>query len=181
VSKADPLGYYRALNISPGASPAEIRLAYTFLKRAYREGRKHLQIGKIRAAYETLSNPHVRKRYDAGESVESRRRVQRGPDVAAMLARVNVAKTGLVLLLVGAVVLLVLVGPGIRAQFVSFELGDRVYWSESGENLGEVVAFEAQHRFATGAVAPAYRVRSEESGKPTWYPARDLERHCRAR
>ena len=63
----DPKGYYAALNISPGASQQEIRLAYTFLKQAYKTRRKRRD-PKVRQAYETLGDREQRKRYDEGRS-----------------------------------------------------------------------------------------------------------------
>ena len=59
------MGHYATLNISPGASQDEIRLAYVMLKQV------HAAKGKtpppvVREAYETLRNPTHRQRYDAG-------------------------------------------------------------------------------------------------------------------
>ena len=44
----DPKGYYALLNLSPNASDAEVRLAYTFLKIAWGRNRK-LNRAKIKA------------------------------------------------------------------------------------------------------------------------------------
>ena len=68
MQKSDPLGYYAALNISPGASREEVRLAYRFLKKSYLETRnRKIDISKAQAAYEMLNDPKRKSAYDRGD------------------------------------------------------------------------------------------------------------------
>jgi curved DNA-binding protein CbpA len=172
----DPQGYYAALNIGPDASAAEIRLAYEFLKQSYHTERKHLDIGKIRAAYKVLSDPKERRSYDAGDA---NRRAAKGELLRQLKA--HALPIAIALLAVSAAVLLYLVGPDVRAQFVGFDSGDELYWADGSRDLGTVEAFVQQHTFPSGAVAPAYLVRPAGGGEPIWYPARDLKRYARQR
>ena len=175
----DPLGYYAVLNVSPDASSVEIRLAYEILKQSYHSERKQLEISKIRSAYQTLSHPGGRKAYDSGHKSGAN-----GKSAVAELKRVVVTHRvpiAIGLLALGIVVLFTLVGPELRASFVDFDAGDELYWVDHNRPLGTVEAFEAQHKFPTGAVVPAYRVNPSEGGEPAWYPAHDLERHARRR
>ena len=172
----DPLGYYAALNVSHEASASEIRLAYEFLKQSYHTERKHLDISKIRAAYQTLSDPRERKAYDSGKTSYTALKAARRQRVKISLLQVSLS-----LLAVSAVVLLVLVGPEVRALVVGFESGDVLYWADSERDVGTVEAFVEAHTFPTGAVAPAYRIRPADGGEPVWYPARDIKRHARER
>jgi curved DNA-binding protein CbpA len=166
------------LNVSPDASGVEIRLSYELLKKSYHSERKQLDISRIRAAYQTLSHPGGRKAYDTGRAADNSKPSL--DDVKRVLAthRLPIA-IGLIAL--GIVVLLSLVGPELRANFVDFDAGDELYWVDHHRPLGTIETFEAHHKFPTGAVAPAYRVKPAEGGEPAWYPARDLERHARRR
>jgi hypothetical protein len=74
-----------------------------------------------------------------------------------------------------------MISPSLRTQFVSFETGDELIWSESGELLGSVVTFERKHQFSGGSVAAAYQIDPISGAALVWYPARDLERYCRNR
>jgi curved DNA-binding protein CbpA len=173
VSKRDPQGYYAALNLSPDATAAEIRLAYNFIKQSYQEQRRQIDIGKIRSAYEVLSDPRARRRYDRGETD--------GSDPMAWIRSIKPRQVLVPLLCVSLVVFLFLVGPSLRAQFRSFEPGDQVYWVENDEDLGKILSFDREHRFPSGAVVPAFEVLPASGESPVWYPARDLKRYGRAR
>jgi curved DNA-binding protein CbpA len=179
VPKQDPLGYYRILNVSPEASGAEIRLAYRLLKKSYHEERKQLAVSKIRAAFKTLSNPVTRRTYDNPDGGGRARN-----PAAGLRGQRHGAKTihiGLALLAVSSIVLLIMISPSLKTHFVSFEAGDELVWSETGEQLGSVVTFEAKHRFFGGSVAAAYQIDPTSGEAPVWYPARDLERYCHNR
>ncbi|HXV78058.1 MAG TPA: DnaJ domain-containing protein [Candidatus Polarisedimenticolaceae bacterium] len=177
----DRLGYYRILNIGPDAGAAEIRLAYELLKTAYREGRRNLEIGKIREAYAVLGDPSARRAYDRADGRSGGGGENLLDAIRQTAARVKIVPVGLGLVAVGVIVLLGLIGPDLRAQFVSFEPGDALVWSATGEALGSVVAFDQGHTFSSGAVGRAYRIEPAAGGGPVWYPARDLERYCRTR
>ena len=172
----DPLGYYAALNISPEASAAEIRLAYEFLKQSYHTERKQLDISKIRAAFHTLGDARERKAYDAGKTGQRAASSGQRPQV-----KVTPLQVSLGLLAVALVVLLFLVGPELRAVVVGYDVGDVLYWTDSQRDLGTIEAYVQAHSFPGGTVAPAYRVRPADGGAPVWYPARDLKRHARQR
>lgn len=173
MRKRDPLGYYAALKVSPGASAVEINLSYKFLKDSYKANRKAIDIGKVQAAYQTLSDPAERRKYDNGG------KVRRSPAAVRRSQQVNLMTILLVALVISSGVLLFFIGPDIRAQLTSFSAGDQLYWRETGEPLGAVVTFEEHHSFPTGVVAPAYQIRPDSGGDLKWYPARDLKRHCK--
>lgn len=169
----DPKGYYAALGISPGATASEIRLSYNFIKQSYHEERRHVDIAKIQAAYEVLSDPNARRKYDRG--------VAAAGGVPKWMKSISVRQVFVPALIVSALVLLALLGPDLRAQFRSFEPGEEIYWAENEEPLGKVLSFEREHRFSTGSVAPAFEILPASGGEPVWYPARDIKRYGRAR
>jgi curved DNA-binding protein CbpA len=172
VRNRDPLGYYAALNISPDATAAEIHISYKFIRQSCRVERRHLDIGKIRAAYETLSNPTTRQDYDNTKTA--------GFGALAWNRSITPRKVLVPVLVVSAVLLLIIVAPGLRTQFRSFEPGDELYWTENSEALGKVLSFDRDHRFPSGAVVPAFEVLPASGEAPVWYPARDLKRYARA-
>jgi curved DNA-binding protein CbpA len=173
VRKRDPLGFYAALKVSPEASAVEINLSYKFLKDSYRENRKAIDIGKVQAAFKTLSDPSERRKYDNGGKVRL--------STAAVRRRKQINAMGILLvaLIISSGVLFFLVGPDIRAQLTSFSAGDQIYWRENGKPLGAVVTFEEHHAFPSGVVVPAYQIQPDSGGDLKWYPARDLKRHCK--
>jgi hypothetical protein len=85
------------------------------------------------------------------------------------------------LLVISSAVLLLTVGPDLRAQFVSFEAGDELVWSKTGRPLGTVLTVEHQHVFPNGSASKAYQIRPADGEGPVWYPARDVERYCDTR
>jgi curved DNA-binding protein CbpA len=174
VANRDPRGYYRALNVSADASPEEIILAYRFLKQSYRERREKLDIARIQAAYDTLSDQKRRAAYDRRDAAGRRRA---GP---------GKGRFGSPAILVGLMVVLAVVlawslGPSLRVAMTSFEPGDELVLRSSGAMLGTVEAYEPQHRFHNGAVAPAYLVRESSGAEAEWYPVGDLARLTRTR
>jgi hypothetical protein len=171
VANADPLGYYKALNIGPGASQQEIRLAYKFLKRAYQEEHKRLDIGQIQRAYETLTDVRKKQQYDEGEL---RRRERR----AAAVSRLNSVGLLIVLVVMFCLMLGIFYGPTIKARLVHFNTGDELVWSVDNRTLGTVLSYEPNHKFPNFVVAPAYKIGPPGDEEPIWYPARDLERYC---
>ena len=174
MANRDPRGYYRALNVSADASPEEIVLAYRFLKQSYRERRGKLDIPRIQAAYDTLSDRERRARYDRRDAGGRRRQPARA------------GRVGSPAILAGLLVVLVLVlawtlGPSLRVAMTSFEPGDELILRSSGTVLGTVEAYEPRHRFFNGAEAPAYLIRESPGAEAEWYPAGDLARLTRAR
>jgi curved DNA-binding protein CbpA len=170
VKKRDPRGYYAALNVSPDASQQEIRLAYEFLKQAYKDGRKGLDIGKIQTAYETLSEVQERDLYDRGGSARTGGK-----------SRLHSVPLLVTLFVVFVAILAFAIGPIIKAHFTTFEAGDDLYWKRTGKFFGAVQAFDPQHEFENGIAAPGYRVELQSGQEAVWFPARDLNRNCRAR
>jgi hypothetical protein len=168
VKKLDPKGYYAVLKVGPDASQQEIRLAYEFLKQAYKDGRKGLRIGMIQEAYETLSDSEQRDLYDRGGSSR--------PDGKSRLHSVPLL---VVLTLVFLGVLAYAVGPVIMAHFTTFEAGDELYWKRTQKPFGVVVTFDARHEFEGGEAVPAYQIEISAGQDPVWFPARDLNRNCR--
>jgi len=171
VVNRDPLGYYRALNISPGAETEEIVLSYRLLKQAYFERHDSMDIGKIQAAYDTLMDAERRARYD---------RQRGGAPASSVRHRVSTPGVLGVLLVLLVAVLGVVLGPAIGYSLISFDVGDRLYWTEGGDFAGTVQGYEARHIFENGASAPAYLLAGAE-GESDWYPARDLARVAETR
>lgn len=174
MKNRDPNGLYAALNVSPGASQQEIRLAYTFLRQAYKDGRRSLDIGKIRLAHQTLGNPVERRRYDAGKPSRFARFAR--PDGTTHLNSVP--------LLIAMIAILVCVtaytaGPFVQARFVTFDTGEDLYWKETGRPLGTVLEFAASRELSDGRRAPAYLIDMGTEADPIWFPALDLARNCK--
>jgi curved DNA-binding protein CbpA len=174
VKNRDSKGYYRALNVSPGASRQEIRLAYVFLKDAYKNGKKSLDISRIRLAHKTLSDPKLRKQYDAGPAPRFRLPGRPGGG-----SRLN---SGPLLIGVVAVLLGVLVFAfDLQAHFVTFEVGSDLYWKKTSKPLGTVLDYSQEHQFEDGPSTEAYRIELDAGGEPAWLPALDLHRNCAVR
>ena len=162
---SDPSGYYRVLNLSPGATDAEVRLAYTFLKNEWQMNRK-IPRARIKEAYDFLCDPNQKEAYDAG----------RAEDGGGVMLRVTGAA-----LLTGLVLFWAFVFPGVlQPGRATFHAGDRLHQARVGAFLGEVVRKEEGHRFPNGAAGDAYLVRLED-GSERWFPTTDLEAHYRAR
>ena len=167
----DPEGYYSALSVSPTASQAEIRLSYKLLRESYKSGNRRKEVGKIRDAYQTLADPESRAEYD-------------NPNTAsAGLFRDADGKSRLDSWRVLAVVVVVLVAalglvfsPALRAHFVTFNVGDTLYWKNTSKPVGVVLAYEVDHAFPESAAQAAYQIRPR-SGEAYWLPSADLHRH----
>lgn len=170
MANRDPLGYYRTLNISPGAGTEEIVLAYRLLKQAYFERHDSMDIGKIQAAYDTLMDAERRARYDGRGAAP----------ISAVRRRFSTPGVLVALVVLLVLVLGVVLGPAIGYSLISFEVGDRLYWTESGGFAGTVQAHEENHIFENGASAPAYLLEGTK-GESDWYPARDLVRVAEGR
>ena len=170
----DPSGFYAALRVAPTSGQTEIRLAYKMMKRAYRDGKKVSNVGKIKQAYETLSDPTLRAKYDnaaAGASGRRRRGVSSALHSLPLLA-------GLAALFLIALTLAF--GPGVKARFTSFDVGETLSWKKTKQPLGEVLEYKAHHQFDTGSALPAYKVLLG-SGEAQWFTATDLHRNCAPR
>ena len=161
----DPEGYYAALNVNPGASPEEIHLAYVYIKGAHAKGARGADVGKVRAAYDVLGNRRRRKEYDADPSATS---------------RLNSVPLLLVLIVALAGVLGYVLAPVLMAPYVSFDVGDELYWTKTTRPLGVVVEYADEREFPDGAQQAAYRIQSR-AGLDQWFPAKDLNRNCAAR
>jgi len=171
-SPRDPLGYYRVLNLSPGANEAEIRLAYTFLKNAWQRDRK-IPRSRIKEAYDCLSDPTLKASYDSGKRARAARGARGDRDWVA----VGVAGSIMVALLLFAGLIFpgfLLPGP---AQFAS---GSLLVRQKDQAPLGEIVRREPAHLFPNGGSGSAYLVRFAD-GSEHWYPSSDLENHYRHR
>ena len=168
MAKIDPQGHYTALNVSPGASRQEIRLAYELLKQARKRGNRGLDVGKIEAAYEVLGDLQRRRQYDESNARSRKRGPSRLHSVPLLL--------GLAVIFLG--ILWIAFAPRIRAHLVSFDVGDDLYWRSTHKALGEVVEVDVHHEFPEGAPLPAYRVQPASGTEPMWLSARDLNANC---
>jgi DnaJ-class molecular chaperone len=166
----DPKGFYKALNISPTASQTEIRLAYKFLKRAFKDGKRLTNIGKIQSAYQTLSDPKLRVQYDGHahgrpHSVQAARRASRLHSIHLL-----VAATALCL-----AAMAIAFGPAITAGWASFNPGEQLVWKQTSQPLGEILSYEESHQFQEAPAQAAYEVKLG-SGLVQWFAATDLHR-----
>lgn len=185
MQNKDPLGYYASLNISPGASREEVRLAYRFLKNSYLETRsRKIDIAKARAAFDTLNDAGRKAAYDRGDLATAQAGDDREP-VVDRSWRANWKQYVTILTLVLVVVLAGLVytfyGAAIRGAFNHFEPGDTLYRKGETAPLGTVSTYEPDHVFPNGASGDAYLVHPAPQGEPRWYPAGDLDRHYEKR
>ena len=84
--------YYQLLEVSPGASDEEIKKGYYAMAKKYHPDRHHLpQLGevqglleelfaKVTVAYQELSDPASRRRYDGGRQQKARAAAESAPD-----------------------------------------------------------------------------------------------------
>ena len=173
MASQDPRGFYAALNVGPAASQMEIRLAYKFLKSAYRDGKKFTNIGKVRSAYMTLSDPKLRAQYDGHAEAdpsecpqdENRSRLHSIPLLIASLS-----------LFVAAFVL----STGATSNWVTFKVGDELIWKQTLKQLGTIVEYDKTHDFPEADTQAAYRVETR-SGTTLWFAAKELHRGTRTR
>jgi curved DNA-binding protein CbpA len=165
-TQRDPLGYYKVLNLSPGANEAEIRLAYTFLKNAWQRDRR-IPRSRIKEAYDCLSDSRQKAAYDSGKrSRGDRDMVAVGVSGAIMVA---------LLLFAG------LIFPGFFLPNPKpFASGTAVVRQKDQAPLGEIVRREPAHLFPNGVSGAAYLVRLAD-GTERWYPTTDLENHYQRR
>ena len=164
LGRRDPKRYYEILNLQPGASRSEVRLAYTFLRNASRSNPR-LPLARIQEAYDFLSNQGHKAGYDAPPSS------RRGPSYRAVGLAVVVALTAF-----GG-----LVFPGfLRLPPYPFVAGAHLVTRADEAPLGEVVRAEELHAFPNGFRDRAYLVKLPD-GRERWFPASDLERHYRRR
>jgi hypothetical protein len=173
--KSDRQGYYAALNVSPGATETEIRLAYEMSKQAHK-ARGRRPPPKVREAYEVLSDPEQRKAYDVGPAPLFG--FLKRPDGSSRLDSVPVLIGSVVVLIVA---LLFTFGAEIKLHFTQYEVGDELYWKSTSKLFGVIEAYEGEHPFADGTRMAAYRVLSVADEKPSWHPARDLHRYTTPR
>ena len=68
----------------------------------------------------------------------------------------------------------------LKARFTSFDVGERLDWKRTDKPLGDVLQFEANHRFENGSALPAYKIQLR-SGEALWFSAADLHRNCSPR
>jgi len=160
--RRDPKAYYEVLNLQPGASPSEVKLAYTFLKNAcVRDPR--LEKDRIEEAYDFLQDPTQKDDYD----------------IAVVLATSpRNRSTNLGVIVVVALLLFAgFVFPGfLRPGPEPFMTGQELVSNARKTPLGEVIREEEGHRFPNGLTGPAYLVRGED-GTERWYPKSDIEAH----
>ena len=175
MATRDPKGFYKTLHVSPSANSTEIELSYKFLKRAYTNGNRSIDVGRIQAAYDTLSDPELRKHYDGHKvatgstsSAAGMRSLLRSPYVAAPVAVAFLVSLAFTF------------GPMLAAQMTSFDAGDRLVWKKTGKPLGEVVGYTDAHSFEEGPTVPAYEVQLTVDSSQ-WFPAAELHRGCKVR
>ena len=174
MKNRDPKGYYEILRVSPGAGRQEIHLAYIFLRDAYKNGQKSLDITTIRLAHKTLRDPVLRRQYDSGPTPRFRLLTRPGGG-----SRLNSGAlvVGLVVVLLGVLVFAF----DLQAHFVTFEVGSDLYWKKTSKPLGTVLDYSQEHRFDDGHGSSAYQIQLDAGGEPTWFPALDLNRNCKVR
>lgn len=174
AAKNDPLGYYAALNVSPGATHHEIRLGYKFIKEARREGKRSIDVRKVQEAYDVLSDPKRRAAYDRGD-------IHRDAWWRSLRWIPHGLIAGVVLFVVLAFQVWSVHGDKIRGVFQHFEPGAELVAIESREPLGTVIEYRRNHQFPNGKSRNAYQVRPADGTAPRWYPATDIDRYFESR
>lgn len=125
--------------------------------------------GQLDRAYEILINSASRRVYDRLETTPIRRKRQltlNNPLLLAISVVILVAVLGLVWV------------PLYGSRFRSFSAGDRLV-DVHGASFGVVVKGEEMHQFQGGVSAPAYLVEMSSTKELRWFPATDLQAHCR--
>jgi DnaJ-class molecular chaperone len=169
----DPKGFYAALNVGPASSQMEIRLAYKFLKSAYRDGKRFTNIGKVRSAYVTLSDPKLRAQYDGHASADVPKQ-KRDPSRSRIDSIPMLIGTGLMFAAAFAL------STGVLSNWVTFRVGDDLVWKQTSKSLGQVIEVDQAHEFLEAPTQEAYKIQTK-SGIALWFPADELHRGAKAK
>lgn len=170
--------YYEILGIKPDAAKPEIDRAYLALKTGSQLQAE--QLWALERAYVSLSDPNLKRKYDAEQlqrsetnqtrqtrqsSSRGRERAPVDPIVAARRARLVLAVSGLAF----ALVIYTQVWPHFAVRYRTFPTGTVLVQVVNSQPFGTVVSFEGSHRFPQGKVAPAYLLRLV-NGEERWLP-----------
>ena len=162
--RRDPKRYYEALNLQPGATPAEVKIAYTFLSNAS-QANPRIAMNRVQAAFDHLSIDKNKAKYDAGDVEAMARHERRSIHLPGILVLA-------VLFVFGGFIFPGFLLPGAPPH----HSGDYLVNKLDRAPLGRIVQAEEAHAFPNGAQGRAYLVELTD-GSQRWYPASDLEHH----
>lgn len=156
-ASTDPLRRHLAtLGVKPGASLDELNTSYYTLVKKFPDNpteEDEIRIQEIRHAYQFLKRAYVPPEKKPLTALLGKR-----PLVPILIAAA--------LLGVGAIVTLNY--KTLRMQVVHYKTGQLVRMKDKSEPFGEIVGFEARHRFPSGAPSGAYSILRMGSREPIW-------------
>ena len=152
--------YLETLGLKPGASLADVNTTYYMLIKKFPENpteEEEAQLQKVKHAYDLLRRTYVPEKRKPLQDLVSRRYLV--PAIGAL----------------AAILLVVLVAMNystIRMKMTRYEPGAVLRLKDQAVPFGEVVGFEAQHRFPTGNPSPAYSIRLSGKEETVWISQR---------
>ena len=152
--------YLDALGLKPGASLEDVNTTYYTLIKKFPENpteEEEAQLQKIKHAYDLLRRTYVPEEKKPLQVLLDRRLL--APAVASLAA---------ILL----VVLVVMNYGTIRLKMTHYESGSVLRFKNQAEPYGQVVDFEAMHKFPTGNPSPAYAIRLARKNETVWISQR---------
>lgn len=155
----DRLAHYREiLGVDPGATLEEINTAYYLHLEKFPENPTEEEEAfqqQLRHAYSVLKRTHIEPK----------------PRKVLLNRRFLMPVLGLLLVVLG-VTLVVMNYSTIQMMVTRYEPGDVLRWRSHQEPYGEVVRYEAEHRFHTGQPSGAYEIRLSGKDETIWVSER---------
>jgi hypothetical protein len=154
----DSLAHYRKiLDVDPDATLEEINTAYYLQLEKFPENptEEEAFLQKLRQAYSVLKRTYTDPK----------------PSKALVDMRILMPVLG-VLLVVLSVALVVMNYSTIQMMVTSYEPGDVLRWRSHQEPYGQVLRYEAEHRFHTGRPSGAYEIRLAGKDETVWVSER---------
>ena len=152
--------YLETLGLKPGASLEDVNTTYYTLIKKFPENpteEEEARLQKVKHAYALLRRAYTPEERKPLQVLLDRRFL--APVVASLAA---------VLL----VVLVVMNYSTIRLKMTHYESGAVLRLKNQDQPFGQVVGFEAMHRFPTGNPSPAYAIRLAGKDETVWISQR---------
>lgn len=152
--------YLDTLGLKPGASLEDVNTTYYMLIKKFPENpteEEEARLQKVKHAYDTLRRTYVPEVRKPIQDLVNRRFLV--PAIGAL----------------AAVLLVVLVAMNygtIKMKMTRYEPGAVLRLKSQAVPFGQVVDFEAQHRFPTGNPSPAYSIRLAGKDETVWVSQR---------
>jgi hypothetical protein len=151
--------YLSLLGVKPGAELEQINAAYYCVLEQFPENpteEEDAQLQELQHAYSIV------RRHYVGDAPRLKRKKSVDIDGWGAVA------VGGTLALVMAIVLLILNFSAVQLALTRYEAGDIVRWEDEQSPYGQILRYEAEHRFHTGEPSAAYEIRLAATGETVW-------------